>query len=279
MSIAFGILILSIFAGFFGALLGLGGGVMIVPGLTLLFGINIRYAIGASIVSVIATSSGAAATYVRGGFTNIRLAIFLEVATTLGALVGAMLSSYLKADALFVLFSLLLLHSAYKMWCTEQPGAEALPPCSQSRWAEKMRLNSQYRDRQFGGEVSYYVQKVPLGFLFMFGAGIVSALLGIGSGVLKVMALDSVMKLPIKVSAATSNFMIGVTAATSAGAFFWRGDILPQVAAPVAIGVLIGAGWGAKLMPRISAKILRRIFVFILVIIGIQMAVRGLSFE
>lgn len=252
---------------------------MLVPALTLLFGIDIRYAIGASIVSVIATSSGAAAAYLRDGFTNIRLAIFLEVATTLGALVGVVLSSYLKSDVLFVLFSLLLLHSAYKMWRSDEPGAEDQIKRSPSRWAAKLGLNSQYPDRASASEVPYLVHEIPIGFLIMFGAGILSALLGIGSGVLKVMALDSVMKLPIKVSAATSNFMIGVTAATSAGAFFWRGDIIPQVAAPVAIGVLIGAHWGAKLMPRISGQILRRTFVFVLVLIGVQMALRGVGLE
>lgn len=275
---SFLIFAISIFAGSLGAILGLGGGIIVIPSLTLLFGIDIRYAIGASIVSVIATSSGAAARYVRDHMTNIRLAIFLEVATTTGAVCGAILSSYFASRYLFLLFSLLLFHSAYLMWRRgRQEENDNLAIASEGHpWAHHLKLNSHYPDFHLGRDVEYLVENVPLGFLYMFGAGILSALLGIGSGALKVLAMDSAMKLPIKVSSATSNFMIGVTAAASAGAYYMKGDIVPEIAAPVALGVLIGSFVGAHFMHQMKSQWIRAIFIFILLIISMQMAVRGL---
>lgn len=268
---------ISIFAGALGAILGLGGGLIVIPALTLIFGVDIRHAIGASIVSVIATSSGAAARYVRDKMTNIRLAIFLEVATTTGAVCGAVLSSYFASKYLFLLFSLLLLQSAYSMWSRglEDKAAKAKLPSEGHRWAQFLKLNSHYPDFHMGRDVGYVVEAVPLGFVYMFGAGILSALLGIGSGVLKVLAMDSAMKLPIKVSSATSNFMIGVTAAASASAYYMKGDILPEIAAPVALGVLCGSFLGAHFMHRMKNQSIRTIFIIILLIISVQMAVKG----
>lgn len=268
---------ISIFAGSLGAILGLGGGIIVIPALTLMFGIDIRYAIGASIVSVIATSAGAAARYVRDHMANIRLAIFLEVATTSGAVFGAFLSSYFESRYLFLLFSLLLLHSAYSMWRRgrEEKNEKALSGSPGHPWAQALRLNSRYPDFHQGRDVSYVVESVPLGFVYMFGAGILSALLGIGSGILKVLAMDSAMKLPIKVSSATSNFMIGVTAAASAGAYYMKGDILPEIAAPVALGVLLGSFIGAHFMHRMKNQWIRNVFIFILLIVSVQMAVKG----
>lgn len=277
--IGFAILLASFSAGILGAILGLGGGIIIIPFLTLYLGINIRYAIGASIVSVIATSSGAAARYIRDHMTNVRLAIFLEVATTSGAIVGAAISSYIQSRNLFIIFSIVLLHSAYMMWKRgEQEKNETGNPIeSLENWAHKLKLNSHYPDHHLKKNVNYVVENVHLGFIYMFGAGVISALLGIGSGMLKVLAMDSAMKLPIKVSSATSNFMIGVTAAASAGAYYMKGDILPEIAAPVALGVLCGSFVGAQLMAEMKGTLIRKIFIFVLVIISIQMGYRGLK--
>ncbi len=268
---------ISIFAGVLGAILGLGGGIIVIPALTLILGIDIRYAIGASIVSVIATSSGAAARYVRDHMTNIRLAIFLEVATTTGALCGAVLSSYIQSRYLFILFSLLLLQSAFMMWKRgrQKQAADNKDKNKGHAWAHHLKLNSHYPDFHLQRDVEYLVENVPLGFFYMFGAGILSGLLGIGSGVLKVLAMDSAMKLPIKVSSATSNFMIGVTAAASAGAYYMKGDILPEIAAPVAIGVLIGSFLGAHFMTKMHSDVIRKIFIFVLIVISVQMGIKG----
>ena len=268
--------LISIVAGTLGAVLGLGGGIIIIPTLTLLFGINIRYAIGASIVSIIATSSGAAATYVKDHITNIRVAMLLEVATSVGALTGALLATVVNGEFLFFLFAILLFYSAIAMLLGG--GREHSRMTQPDPLATRLKLNSSYPDRVLGREVSYNVTHVTLGFFLMIGAGILSGLLGIGSGSMKVPAMDRAMGLPIKVSTATSNFMIGVTGAASAGAYFMRGMILPSLAAPVAIGVLVGSAIGTRLMVRLPATQIRRAFVVVLVIISIQMGMRGFGF-
>jgi uncharacterized membrane protein YfcA len=267
--------LISVGAGVFGSILGLGGGVLIVPALTLLYGVQIRYAVGASIVSVIATSSGAAATYVKDHITNIRVAILLEVATSLGALCGAMLSPYFPARALFLVFAAILLFSALSMLRKRNYHAVTH---SADPWAARLRLNSSYPDPLTGTQIHYAVDRVPLGFSLMIGAGVVSGLLGIGSGALKVPAMDSAMRLPIKVSSATSNFMIGVTAAASAGAYYMRGDILPILAAPVALGVLSGAMLGTRVMMRMKNARIRQLFIVVLVVISLEMAVRAVFY-
>ena len=269
------ILLISVAAGCLGSILGLGGGVILIPALTLGFGVNIRYAVGASIVSVIATSSGAAASYVRDHVTNIRLAILLEAATTVGALCGVMISSAIHPQLLYLIFGVSLLQSAYFMW--KRNDQMAVLSHRPHPWAEKLKLNSHYPDPALKKEVSYTVAEVPKGFLYMFGAGLLSGLLGIGSGILKVVAMDRAMGLPIKVSSATSNFMIGVTAAASAGAYYAKGDIVPALAAPVALGVLMGSMIGARIMMHVPAKQIRRLFVFVLVVVAIQMGMKGLS--
>jgi uncharacterized membrane protein YfcA len=270
------LLLMSVFAGVLGSVLGLGGGIVVIPTLTLVYGVNIRYAIGASIVSVIATSSGAAASYVRDHLTNVRLAIFLEIGTTLGAITGAAIAAYVNSEFLFVLFALLLLQSAYLMWKRgKQTRHSESTEVKAHRWANHMKFNSSYPDAILKKEVPYLVQAVPVGFLYMLAAGLLSGLLGIGSGILKVLAMDSAMKLPIKVSSATSNFMIGVTAAASAGAYYMRGDIIPSLAAPVALGVLIGSLIGAKLMTRLPAALIRKVFIVVLILVAVQMGLRG----
>jgi uncharacterized membrane protein YfcA len=270
------LLLISIGAGIFGAILGLGGGVIIVPALTLIFGINIRYAVGASIVSVIATSSGAAATYVRDHITNVRLALLLEVATTLGALGGAILAPYVPARIIFLIFAAILFYSAGMMF--RQRGAAGLAK-EGDVWSRRLKLNSTYPDAALGREVSYAVTQVPLGFSLMAGAGVISGLLGIGSGALKVPAMDTAMRLPIKVSSATSNFMIGVTAAASAGAYYMRGDILPMLAAPVAIGVLLGSWAGTRVMMKLKSTQVRKLFMFVLLVIAIEMGLKAFGVE
>ena len=264
---------ISILAGLIGALAGVGGGILIVPTLTLLFGIDIRLAIGASIVSVIATSSGAAAAYVRDRMTDMRVGMFLELATTTGAVVGALLAAIVAQAFLYILLGLVLLGSALMQ--VLRLGEEMPPEVEPSGLAARLRLASSYPDARLGREVSYAARRVPLGFVLMWGAGLVSGLLGIGSGALKVVAMDGAMRLPMKVSSATSNFMIGVTAAASAGIYLGRGDVDPTLVAPVALGVLAGAMLGARLLPRLANRQVRWIFLPVLVVIGIQTLLRG----
>lgn len=268
------LLLISVAAGTLGSIVGLGGGMIVIPALTLLFGVNIHYAIGASIVSVIATSSGAAATYVRDHITNIRVAMLLEVATSIGAICGAALSASFNAQVLFLLFSAILLYSAYTMGRDRDGHLER---AKSDPWAEKLKLNSSYPDAALGKEIAYQVTGVPLAFCLMIGAGAISGLLGIGSGALKVPAMDRAMRLPIKVSSATSNFMIGVTAAASAGAYYMKGDIIPFIAAPVALGVFLGAQIGTTLMTRMHASRVRKLFILLLFFISFQMGLKGLG--
>ncbi len=275
MTIAIEILLFSIIAGFLGSLLGLGGGIIIIPTLTLLLGIDIKYAIGASIVSVIATSSGSAIAYLRDKITNVRVGMFLEIATTTGALTGAFLAGLFNTKYLYLIFGLLLLYSALNMF---KKRAEELPPeFTPNPLANKLKLNGAYYDQALSKEVTYNVTGIYGGFGMMYVAGVISGLLGIGSGIFKVMAMDSFMKLPMKVSTATSNFMIGVTAAASAGIYLTRGNIDPKIAAPVALGVLIGAAVGTKVMQRLKSATLRIIFIPVLLYVGIQMIVKGVK--
>lgn len=262
----------SVVAGLLGALVGLGGGMLIVPLLTLAFGLPIDYAIGASIISVIATSSGAAAAYVHDHMTNLRVGMFLEIATTVGAVCGAFIAGLINPTILYIVFGLVLLISAaplvFKL-------AEELPQgVRNDRWATLLRLNGSYPDRNVG-EVQYHVTHTPYGFGMMYIAGLISGLLGIGSGSFKVLAMDTLMRLPMKVSTTTSNFMIGVTAAASAGIYFSRGDIRPVIAAPVALGILVGALGGAKVLAGLRNKTVRMIFLPILAIVALEMVLRG----
>lgn len=266
---------ISFAAGVIGALAGVGGGILVVPSLTLLFGIDIRLAVGASIVSVIATSSGAAAAYVRDRMTDMRVGMFLELATTSGAVAGAVLAAIVAPAFLYVLLGLVLLFSAVQQ--VLRLGEELPPVAEASALAARMGLAGSYPDTRLGREVPYAAQRVPLGFVLMAGAGVVSGLLGIGSGALKVLAMDGAMRLPMKVSSATSNFMIGVTAAASAGIYLGRGDVDPTIAAPVALGVLAGATVGARLLPRLSNRHVRLVFLPVLVVIGLQTLARGLG--
>jgi len=263
---------ISLLAGFLGSLLGLGGGLIVIPALTLLLHVDIRLAIGASIVSVIATSSGAAAAYVRDRLANMRVAMFLELGTTLGAITGAYLAGIIHPRWLFILFGLILAYSAVAMLRGRRVSEEEREV---GPWARVLRLRSSYFDHASGEEIIYQPVRARIGLGLMYIAGTVSGLLGIGSGALKVPAMDLAMELPIKVSTATSNFMIGVTAAASAGVYFSRGQIDPFIAAPVAVGVMAGAFVGSRTLGRIDSRSMRMTFVVVLVVIAAQMLLKG----
>jgi uncharacterized membrane protein YfcA len=262
-------------AGLLGALAGVGGGILVIPVLTFGFGVDIHLAAGASIVSVIATSSGAAAAYVRDRMTDMRVGMFLELATTTGAVCGALLAAVASPEFLYLLLGSVLLLSAGSQ--VGRLGEEVPPEVTPSALASRLRLVSSYPDQKLGREVPYSARRIPLGFVLMWIAGLVSGLLGIGSGVLKVLAMDGAMRLPMKVSSATSNFMIGVTAAASAGIYLSRGDVDPQIAAPVALGVLTGAIVGARLLGRVSNRTIRLVFLPVLVAVGLETIGRGLG--
>lgn len=265
----------SVVAGIVGALLGLGGGIIVVPVLTLLLGVNIHYAIGASIVSVIATSSGAAAAYVRDRITNIRIGMLLEMATTTGAISGAFLAGLISPRWLYIIFALMLGYSALAMF---QKRHQELPTgVVTDPFTAKFRLDGSYYDLALQKQVDYKTTGVALAFPMMYVAGVLSGLLGIGSGLFKVLGMDIIMRLPMKVSTATSNFMIGVTAAASAGLYFMRGDIHPFIAAPVALGILLGAHLGTRVMAHIKSTTLRLIFLPVLLISALQMLLKGIG--
>ena len=262
----------SLVAGFLGSLTGLGGGVVIVPMLTLIFGVDMRYAMGASLISVIATSSGAAAAYVREGFSNVRIGLFLEVATTVGAITGAILATHIPTSALAVILGLVLLYSAVARRPAEHPSPDPPPPGS---LAARFRLLGTYPDTP--RPRAYRAERVPLGFSLMYAAGMLSGLLGIGSGAVKVLAMDWAMRLPFKVSTTTSNFMIGVTAAASAGVFLRHGYIQSGLAVPVMLGVLGGSLAGAAFLLHAPTEKLRTVFRFVIAILALEMIYNGLT--
>jgi uncharacterized membrane protein YfcA len=262
----------SVFAGLIGALTGLGGGVVIVPLLVIAFGVDIRYAIGASLVSVIATSSGAAAAYVREGYSNIKVGMFLEIATTMGALSGATLAAHVPTNGLAIVFGVVLLYSAYLSGHRADDTGGVVAP---DRLAVALQLDSTFPTRE--GPLAYHVRRVPAGFGLMYVAGVLSGLLGIGSGTVKVLAMDQAMRLPFKVSTTTSNFMIGVTAAASAGIYLHRGYIDPGLGMPVVLGVLLGSMLGARLLNAAKTKQLRVIFMWVIVAVALEMLYNGLT--
>ena len=262
----------SLGAGFVGSLTGLGGGVIITPLLTLALGVDIRYAIGATLVSVIATSSGAAAAYVREGFSNIRIGMFLEIATTLGAVGGASLAARIPTSTISVIFGVVLLYSAY---ASTRHREEGKGDCRGNPLATRLKMNSSYPTPD--GPRKYCPQAVPAGFSLMFGAGVLSGLLGIGSGAVKVIAMDQAMKIPFKVSTTTSNFMIGVTAAASAGIYLARGYIDPGLAMPVMLGVVGGSLVGSRVLTHAKTEWLRLVFGVVIAVMAVEMIYHGFS--
>jgi uncharacterized protein len=266
---------ISVGASAVGGTLGMASGIFIVPVLTTIEGLDIHVAVGASIVSVIACSCASAAPFLRERLTNVRLAIVLETATTLGAASGVLLSGVVPVPVLYAIFAAVLLLSAWQMLMRRQVAvvpADGKPPLG---WVR--RLDAVYPDRVLGRDVAYRVDRLPAGLALMYGAGLLSALLGIGSGILKIPAMDTALRLPIKISSATSNFMIGVTAGASAGAYFIRGAIVPDIAGPVALGSVVGALLGARLLLFISPAKLRLVFVAVLFVLAVQMALAAIG--
>lgn len=264
-----GLLALAASAGFIGALSGLGGGVFIVPGLLIFARVPMQVAVGASLISVVATSAGASVAFVRDGWTNLRVAMVLECATVTGAVTGAYLAGIIPPWVLELMFAIMMLQSAY---FTLKKAGDAIVPAS-DRLAERLQLSGELP----GHGTRYGVVNVPGGAVLMLVAGLMSGLLGVGAGALKVMAMDYVMHLPLKVSSATSNFMIGVTAGAGALVFLARGDVATVIAAPVALGVTTGAFAGSRVLPHVNVQALRTMFVGILVLIAIEMGWRALS--
>ncbi|WP_295767731.1 sulfite exporter TauE/SafE family protein [uncultured Mucilaginibacter sp.] len=261
----------SYLAGLLGSLTGLGGGVVVIPLLTLVFGVDIRYAIGAALLASIATSSGAATAYVKEGITNIRLGMFLEIATTIGAVIGALLAVYTPVNIIAIMFGSVLIFSA--AMTLRKKNQEALTEGSKLSYL--LKLNGSYPTKD--GVVSYKLKNIGVGFSIMTVAGVISGLLGIGSGALKVLAMDTAMRIPFKVSTTTSNFMIGVTAAASAVVYLQRGYMDPGIGFPVILGVLAGAFTGSKLLARINPQTLRIIFCVAIVFVALQMIYNGIQ--
>lgn len=256
----------SLFAGFLGALTGFGGAVVIIPVLVLIFKIDIHYAMGAALISVIATSSGTTAVYVKNGYTNLRIGMFLETAAIVGALAGALLIPYVSTSFLTIVFSALLFFSAYLSLRRkeEKENYQTSHPL-----AVKLKLDGSYPHKH--QQVNYHVQRAPLAFCLMGFAGLLSGLLGVGSGALKVLSMDQAMRLPYKVSTTTSNFMIGMTAAVSAGIYFANGYINPVIAFPVMLGVLAGALVGTKVLTKVHTRVLRIIFSVVVCFLAAEM--------
>ena len=264
-----------VIAGIFGAVLGIGGGMIVTPILTLGLGLDIKYAIGASIIAVIATSSGSTIAYLRDEMLNLRVAMFLEIATTVGAVLGAVLTGVLDATFLYFLFGALLVFTTYNMIRKLMSKNGELPSVKDDKLATQLNLNGTYYDKALNKQVDYQVENVPGGFSMMFGAGFASGLLGIGSGAFKVLAMDTIMHMPLKPSSATSNLMMGVTAAASAMVYFFNGSIKPGIAAPLAIGIIVGALIGSRIMTRLKPRLIRMIFVPVMLYLGIQMIAKG----
>lgn len=273
-------LLVSIVAGLVGSLVGIGGGIIVVPVLSLFFSLPVPYAIGASIVSVIATSSGSASAYVRDRITNLRIGMFLEIATASGAVLGAIVSLYLFKSGLdwvvFTVFGVVLVMSGVDLMRKNRPVTFDGEVQGRSALAQKLKLKGEYHDTAMGRTIRYEAVRVPFGLLVMLCAGVISGLLGIGSGALKVLGMDTMMKLPFKVSTTTSNFMIGVTAAASTSIFYIGGYVNALVAAPVALGVVAGSYVGTKILVRSRPNSLRLVFVVVLLVLGLEMIQRGL---
>jgi uncharacterized membrane protein YfcA len=265
--------LVSIVAGFIGAMSGMGGGVILIPVLTL-FGMDIKYAIAVSIVSVIATSSGSASAYVRDRITNLKVGMFLEMFTIVGALAGAAITLVSGRRVLFILFGIVLLFSWVALFRQRNEGwRQASHQDTFSRWLE---LEGSYYDRSVRQTIVYQGARAYLGGPLMFGAGVIAGLLGIGAGALKVLIHDLVMGLPPKVSTTTSNLIIGVTALAGASVYLAAGMIDPGLTAPVILGVVFGAFMGTRLLVRLTNQAVRRIFLGVLLVLGVEMVLRGI---
>ncbi len=266
------LLVSAYLAGLLGSLTGLGGGVVVIPVLTLAFGVDFHYAVGAALVASIATSSGSGSAYVKEGITNVRLGMFLEIATTIGAVAGAIVAIWLNNSAIAIIYGgvLILTAAMQQRQKSDHNGVVG------SEMARKMQLFGTFPQKD-GSKKAYQLKHVGGGFSVMLIAGVLSGILGIGSGVLKVIAMDGIMKVPFKVSTTTSNFMMGVTACASAVVYIQRGNIVPGIACPVMIGVLFGALTGARLLKKLDVRVLRQIFCIAILMVAINMIYMGLT--
>jgi len=275
--------LISILAGLIGAMVGLGGGILVVPALTIVFGIPIEYAIGASIISTIATSSGSASAYVKDRITNLRIGMFLEIGSVLGSLVGVLTTLYFVKSGLswviFIIFGLVLVFSAYNVYQNARMEREGLSMVNTTpnETARRLKLSGEYEDTRLKARVPYVATRVPAGFVVIFSAGLMSGLLGVGGGVLKVLGMDTLMRLPFKVSTTTSNFMIGVTATASTGILYVGGYVNLVLAAPVALGVVAGSMGGARLLLRSKPASIRILFIVVLLLLGAEMILTGVQ--
>lgn len=266
------VLLGSVAAGIIGSLSGLGGGIVVIPLLSIVLGVDIHYAIGAALVSVIATSSGSAAAYVKEGIANMRLGMFLEIATTAGAVAGALISSAAPSSFIAILFGLALIFSAgNSLRKKEEQVVEQSSPLAIS-----LKLPSDYPNNK-GEKINYGTKNVVGGFGMMGLAGMLSGMLGIGSGAFKVIAMDTIMKIPFKVSTTTSNFMMGVTALASCVIYIQKGYIVPDICLPVMIGVLSGAIIGSKILMSTDPKKLRTFFAVIIFFLAANMIYSGIK--
>ncbi len=273
----------AVVAGLVGSMAGVGGGILVVPALTLGFGVPIQYAIGASIISTIATSSGSASAYVRDRITNLRIGMFLEIGSVLGSIVGVLATLYFIRSGLgwviFIAFGLVLFVSAYNVVqnARMERRGESTVNTKPDKLAERLNLRGEYVDRSLRTKTSYVATRIPAGLGVIFFAGLLSGLLGVGGGTLKVVGMDTLMRLPFKVSTTTSNFMIGVTATASTGILYESGFVNVILAAPVALGVVVGSFAGAKLLVRSKPASIRMFFIIVLVILGAEMMSMGIS--
>lgn len=265
---------ISVVAGFVGAMSGMGGGVVLIPALTLL-GMDIKHAIAISIVSVIATSSGSASAYVRDGITNLKVGMFLEMFTIVGAIVGAAITLVSSQAPLFIIFGIVLLASWLTLLMRRNEGWQ--PVVHQDGFTRWLQLEGEYYDKASNETISYKAKRAYFGGPLMFGAGLIAGLLGIGAGALKVLIHDLVMGLPPKVSTTTSNLIIGVTALAGTSVYLAAGMIDPALAAPVIIGIVIGAFIGTRLLVRLTNRSVSLFFLIVLGILGIEMIARGIG--
>lgn len=269
------ILLVSILAGFVGALFGLGGGLLIVPFLTLVEGIPLPLAVGASLVSVVATSSSSAATYVRDHLTNIRIGMFLEIGAVAGAITGAFAAGYLPASFLFVLFGLTLLYATVVMIRSRR--MDFPTETRRDKVSTVLSLGSEYIEQSQNKIIKYNMTRTPLTLLIAYFAGITSALLGVGGGIINVPTMNLVGKIPVKIASATSNFMIGVTAAASSTVYLSRGDVNPLLAAPLIIGVAAGAIVGTRVLKSSPPTTIKVAFGILLAAVSVLMILKGFN--
>jgi uncharacterized membrane protein YfcA len=267
-------------AGVLGALVGIGGGIIVVPCLVLLFGVSIRVAVATSLIAVVATSTAAGSVYVGSGTANMRLGMTLEVATTLGGITGGLIAAWIAPTVLAGVFGVMMGITAALMFRGREGHAVASSSEVGARagWEDSVHLGGGYVDER-GALVAYRAERVPIGLAISLLAGVLSGMLGVGGGFLKVPAMVLGMRVPFKVAAATSNFMIGVTAASSLFVYFARGDVHPAIAAPIAVGISLGALLGTMLAHRMAPAALRRILAIILLLVGMQMVLKSFGVE